>query len=419
MNYFKKYTFCLMDWQNTKSGKSYSMHIRILALRTITQLLVIFSLLLHGALYPQLDTLYKSGTIKLEADKTFGSQINWEAMFYDMFKSIALGPDGSIFISNDRQHTIFKFSSSGKLIAKFGREGQGPGDLYFPQEISVLDDKYLVVGEYALNRRVSLFDLEGKFKQILKTPRNCFSPMALKDNRIVYLSHLFKKDEFKEVNVWIIDVVTGKEILVTSAEISLRNLIRAKNNYTMDFENHLGELIIARTGAGNLLVGISNTPDIDIYSPQGKRLRSFRLNIKPDPVTSRYIKEFKQDYIDRVSEIKAARPYLETIKKASFEKGFDRYLPYYRNIIVDSEGNILVFNWLDCVTHCQKKFQVYSPEGKFRNEVFLDEGAFEVDIDYSWQRIVLSNRGIFAFVQLKDSSDVSPRLIKVKVSAGH
>jgi hypothetical protein len=82
---------------------------------------------------------------------------------------------------------------------------------------------------------------------------------------------------------------------------------------------------------------------------------------------------------------------------------------------VDSEGNILVFKWLDCITNCQKKFQVYSPEGKFRSEVFLDELEYEVDIDHRWNRLVFSNRGIFAFVQLKDSNDVSPRLIKVNV----
>ena len=415
MNYFKKYSCSIVDWQNTTGVNTSSMNSTKMVLRAVPLLLLIFSLLLHGFLYPQLKTLYKSGTIKLEAEKTFASQTDWESLFYDMYKSIVLGPDGSVFISNSRQHTIFKFSPSGKLMARFGRNGQGPGDLYFPHEISVLDEKYLVVGEYATARRISLFDLEGKFKKVLRTPRNCFSPMALKENRIAYLSFMSKNDKFEEVNVWIRDVTTGKEVSVTSAEFSRRNLIRAKNNYTISFESHLGELIIARTEDGNLLVGISNTPDIDIYSPQGKRLRSFRLNIKPDPVTSRYIKEFKQAYIDEVSEIKAARPYIETIKKASFEKGFDRYLPYYRNILVDSDGSILVFNWLDCVTHCLKKFQVYSPEGKFISEVFLDEGKFAVDINHLWQQLLFSSRGIFAYVQLKDSIDISPRLIRVNV----
>jgi hypothetical protein len=418
MKYFKKCARCLIYWQKTACGESSSMHVTKLDLRSIPVLLMIFSLLLHGSLYPQLETLYRSSTIKLETAKTFGSQTDWKSLFYDMHKSLAIGPDGSIFISNNRQHTIFKFSSSGKLIARFGRKGQGPGDLYFPQSISVLDDKYLVVGEYATARRISLFNLDGKFKQVLRTPRNCYSPLALKKNRIAYLSFLNKTDEFEEIKVWVRDVETGKEVLVTSAEFSLRNTIKANNNYTISFENHLGELIIARTSDGNLLVGISNTPDINVYSSQGKLLRSFRLNIKPDPVTSRYIKEFKQDLIARTSEIKAARPYINTIKKASFEKGFANYLPYYRCITVDSEGNILVFNWLDCITHCLKKFQVYSPDGKFCSEVFLDEGEFEVDINHLWNRLVFSNRGIFAFVQLKDSSDVSPRLIKVNVSGG-
>jgi hypothetical protein len=395
------------------------MPVRKSAVRVIPRLFLLFSFLLHGSLYPQLDTLYKTGTLKLEADKTFGSQTDWESLFYNMYKSIVLGPDGSIFVSNSRQHAIFKFSPSGKFIARFGRKGQGPGDLYYPHEITVLDNRYLVVGEYASVRRISLFDLEGKFVKVLKTTRSCFSPLALQENRIAYLSYHFNKENVKEVKVWVKDVETGKEILITSTEISLGNFVKAKNNYTISFDSHLGELFIAGTGAGNLLVGISNTPAIDIYSPLGKRLRSFRLNIQPDLVTSRYIKQYKEAYMADISKNRAARPYLDLIGKTSFDKGFAKYLPYYRDILVDSAGRIVVFRWPDCVTHCPKKFQVYSPEGTYFSEVLLDEGEFSVEIDSRWKRLILSTRGIFAYVSPKDNIDAAPRLIKVKVPAGH
>lgn len=418
MKHFSKYSRCLIGCLQTAYGVPSAKRRTKFVLWNIPALLIIFSLLLAGLLYPQLEPLYKSGAIELEADKTFGSQTGWESLFYDMYKSIAIGPDGSIFVSNSRQHTIFKFSTTGKLAVRFGRKGQGPGDLNSPQRLSVLDNKYLVIGEYPTTRRINLFNLEGKFEKVLRTQHSCFSPLALKNNRIAYLSFLHKNEPIRVVKVWIKNVETGHEILVTSSEIPFLNRIKARNNYMLSFDNHLGQLLTARTGEGNLLVGISNTPGINIYSPQGKLLHSFRLNIKPLPVTSRYIREFKQVYASWASEKKAVRPYLNSIKKASFEKAFGDYLPYYRRIVVDSGGNILVFKWLDCVNKCQKIFQVYSPDGNFKSEVSLDEGEFEVEIDYRWDRLVFSNRGIFAFVQPKNSDDISPRLIKVNVPGG-
>jgi hypothetical protein len=374
--------------------------------------LMVFFILAQGILYPQLVSLYKRGSIKLANDRTFGAETDWESLFFDIYKDIAIGPDGSIFVSNDRQHTIFKFSSSGKLVKQFGRKGVGPGDLYSPGDLTILDGKYLVVGEFATSRRISLFDLNGNYVKILRTKHSCFSPLSLKDNRIAYLSFSYNEKDMEEVTVWIKHVDTGKEIPVTSSKLPDLSKIRAPNNYTMGFENQTGELIIARTDDGSLLVGVSNTQEINIYSPEGKRLRSFRLNIKPEPVTSRYINGIRQKYIDGVKEIKAARPYLDIIKKADFNKGFLDYLPYYRSIHVDSEGNILLFKWLDCVDNCPKEFQVYSSEGEFRFEVFLDEGEFEVD---SGKKLLFTNKGIFAFVTLKNSDDISPRLIKVNV----
>jgi len=375
-----------------------------------------FFILVQGFLYPQLVSLYKRGAIKLVNDRTFGADTDWESLFYDIYKDIVIGPDGSIFVSNNRQHTIFKFTSSGKLAKQFGRKGVGPGDLYFPGNLTILDGKYLVVGEDADSRRISLFDLEGNYVKILKTNYSCFSPLSLKGNRIAYLSFSFNVKNMKEVSVRIKHIDTGKEIPVTSSNLPDLGKIRAPNNYLIGFENQTGKLIMARTGDGNLLVGVSNTPEINIYSPDGKRLRSFRLKIKQEPVTSRYINDFKQKYIDNVKEIKNARPYMDIIKKADFSQGFLDYLPYYRSIHVDSEGNILVFKWLDCVNNCPKEFQVYSPEGEFRFEVFLDEGEFEVD---PGKKLLFTNKGIFAFVTLKNSDDISPRLIKANVPGGN
>jgi len=58
-------------------------------------------------------------------------------------------------------------------------------------------------------------------------------------------------------------------------------------------ENFIGEVYLAQTIEGNLAVGISNKPEIKIYSPEGKVIHSFDLKISPIPVDRKYIQKFK------------------------------------------------------------------------------------------------------------------------------
>lgn len=76
------------------------------------------------------------------------------------------------------------------------------------------------------------------------------------------------------------------------------------------------------------------------------------------------------------------------------------------------ENIFLVFRWLDCVENCPEKFQVYSPNGKYSTEVLIEEGEYDLDIVSNWDKLVFTDKGIFAMVQLKNNLD-SFRLIKV------
>lgn len=81
-----------------------------------------------------------------------------------------------------------------------------------------MDEKYLVVGEYALERRISLFDLDGNFKKLLKTLRPPFSPVALRDGKIAYIAHRYRgkgpTDSEQIESVIIRDINSEEEIKV-------------------------------------------------------------------------------------------------------------------------------------------------------------------------------------------------------------
>ncbi len=107
-----------------------------------------------------------------------------EVLFYDYAKSVAVAPDGSIFVSNSLQHNVIKFSPNGDIVKTFGQKGQGPGDFLHPYSVTILDDKYLIIKDYVTSRRISVFDLNGNYVKIIKTKKNRHGCLALKNNKI-------------------------------------------------------------------------------------------------------------------------------------------------------------------------------------------------------------------------------------------
>jgi hypothetical protein len=366
--------------------------------------------------------IYKKGTIKLIPSPGFGKGTDWESLFYDIFKDMVVAEDGSIFVSNNRKHNIFKFNTSGKHIGTYGRKGEGPGDYYFPGDLSILDGRYLVIGGYSLNRKISIIDFSGKCKRVLKTDHSAAFPIALKENKIAYIHHKYINTRNiswpgkSKKTIFIKDTVSGKEFPVLSREFVEKNFVMiGRIMYSITDNSETGDLFINRTLDGNLLVGTSNTPDIHIYSPEGKLLHSFRLQIKPIPVNEEYLKKFKDFFMaDKRNERPAMNPDLiKKFDKLSYKDYFDSNLPFYRGILVDEEGNILIFKSSDCFENCNEVFQVYSPEGKYICETTMDKGDFDFKIDRRGKNIVFMKKAIYGLFQLKDSEDISLRLVKV------
>ena len=107
-----------------------------------------------------LDGANTGGELSFCLDRSFTAE---GSEFFGPYQEVVVGPGGRIYVACNREHSILIFGENGRKLGAFGQKGRGPGDLFYPHRLSVLDGKYLVVGEYATNRRVSLFDLIGNF----------------------------------------------------------------------------------------------------------------------------------------------------------------------------------------------------------------------------------------------------------------
>jgi len=373
--------------------------------------------------FPSLIDVYKRGKIKLVGDPAYGKTNDWESLFYDVVKQITVAPDGSVFVSNGRQNNVYKFSPTGQLIKTFGQKGLGTGDTNLPGYLSILDNKYLVIAENALLLRVSIFDLSGKYYKLLRTKKAPWNVIALKNNTIAFLYINYPPGvnfpQTHPIDVVIKNILTGEEKIVFSTKILDKSVVNVDGT-GLTIGKFTGEVFIAQTGDGNLMVGITDKPDILVFSPTGEKINSFKLNMNPLPADNTYIEQISRYKLAKMKINDAKFPFFIKLYKSiensgKYKEYFNDYLPYYREVFVDSEGNFLFFKWDKCIEKCDPVFQVYSPQGKYICETKLETGIYDIQIDHKWTQMAFTSKGLFGLFQIKNSDDISLRVVKVKL----
>lgn len=82
--------------------------------------------------------------------------------------------DANYYIADAKVSRVYRFSPQGILLVTFGREGQGPGDLYQPMSIAISPKNQLVICER--NNYISIFSTGGQL--IEKINGNNLLPLA-------------------------------------------------------------------------------------------------------------------------------------------------------------------------------------------------------------------------------------------------
>jgi hypothetical protein len=356
---------------------------------------------IHISLDASMIEVYKKGTIKITPDPSFGKDTDWDVYVRSSRKNIAVSDEGRIFVSIPGREIINIFDDTGKYFKTFGGKGRGPGDLSSPSHLSILDNKLLVVYEGYPNKRISLFDLDGNFKDILRVGVSLGGCVALRNNKIAFANvnnnYNLGKRKF---SLHIIDITTRKEKKIVSYESTVQKF--SKSNQLILMTPYDSRMRYAKTKDGNLLVGFPQEKEIKIFSPEGNLLRAFQLKMKREVITD----EMKQKFYEQNNISNSPASY----KKAVRATYFPRYIPFYRFILVDTAGNILVFP-LRRAGPRVLKFQVYSPTGEYICDSSLDFGKYTPG-----GNIIFKDRFLYGlFMYLDKDKHAFHRLLKSKL----
>ncbi len=112
----------------------------------------------------------------IEESTLFGTDQGGDTYLMTLPSPHALADDGTLYVIDARQTEAHRFAPDGTHLGKFGRKGQGPGEFFVLQDLT-LDDERLYTND-PFNGRVTVMDLEGRLIEVVsfpdETPRTRF-----------------------------------------------------------------------------------------------------------------------------------------------------------------------------------------------------------------------------------------------------
>jgi hypothetical protein len=388
------------------------------------KMFLLISIFAFQAMGQSLLQLYQTGRLKLIPDENYAKGTDWNAVFPDYklvsggnaigrYKSIAVAPDGSIFVGNYSSYTIQKFNSDGKLLKSFGKKGNADADFkQRPTLGGVVGGKYVFTHEH--NGHIKLFTLNGEFVKNIVLDYMPLKAIALDSNKIAVVGHVPMGEKVRYV-VTLIDSESGTtNIIRRFDDIFDRNVSLSVNKdgylYSCSPMASSVSIIIRAIPNGNILVGETDSKRVEIYNSNGKLTNSFDLDFTNLTYPEDLKKEFTAQMEEMVDDGKFSKSEISPIYDKDF---FPKHMPFFYNILVDPNGNLLVFMFTD--EDVDHKFRVFAFDSKGKNlaEATLEIPNFSLSLNYRFEELAFHDGNIIGLLQSNDKESAA-RLVKLK-----
>jgi hypothetical protein len=298
----------------------------------------------------------------------------------------------------------------------------------------VLGGKYLYTTD--AQGRMLFFDLEGNYVKSHTLDYMPLHTVALNDMKIAIFGHVPWKNHTVRYIVSIKDFESGQEKIIWDEIYDpLMNLIELPDGKQMFAVMNVSRSETTRFGIaansdGNLIVVSNKDGTVTEYSTDGIKIRTFPLNIDPVEITDADIERIYQTQINNFARFqeklsegrKLTDEELELIR-AKYKEHFESlkekikagdHLPLYSTIVMDSDGNVLVFEFTE--EKDTNKFNVYSYK---MDGTLIGVSSFEskeYDLTFTHDTFVFHEGYVYAMAVRKNADGVPLRLVKFKLA---
>ena len=260
-------------------------------------------------------------------------EIGRASLLFGSIASICEDDAANFYVLDRLERTVFKFAPDGRLLMKFGRKGQGPGDFQSPGqivftskgELAVLEDLNDVSFHRTDGAFIRRLDLNGRLGLGFVGPDRYYCWDWLLDgqqqllvdskNAVLRTFHAVARDLFSAV----LPDETGRSVM-----------------FNYDNEVYVPQFLYAHAG-GLSAVGISDRYEIALLDELGRTVTTIERDVK-----SRKISTGERDFLERgLAEFVKSKSWPDRVARELGKK-----IPAFKNIVSAvriSPKNVLVF----------------------------------------------------------------------------
>ena len=286
----------------------------------------------------------------LELETVIGESSDLDKAFSQL-SSFVIDDDGTIYALDFKEQKIKVFDDSGEFVRAFGEKGQGPGELQMPAGIFLSPDNRLVVND-AQARKIVYFTKQGNYIEHKSYATRMQLTTLVMDSQGNFIGRELKL-EGQEMFFEIVKIDPEMETLFSLDKIGFPIPLPGSGN-KINLMDMISIFQVDRTG--NIYYGRNREYEINMYTPEGKHVKSIRKDYQPQIITE----EDKEEILGRMDRVPAAGA---VNLREMFD--FPKMFPPYQFFTLDEAGRIIVRTWKKGEEEEAFVHDVFDPEGRF------------------------------------------------------
>lgn len=330
-------------------------------------LCILTSVFISGFLFP--DVINDDQPLKGEWD--FNPALTWvvEEAGEDLFgeiQNLAVDSGGKVFVADFRHSRIFIFDGQGRYLKRFGKKGEGPGEIreYFGgDQLHVVGDKVL----FCDRAMIHYFDTRGNYLKTVPFSIRLKPRAFIDENTFVSAPATSDRRSREPSRILVYDLDTKNQTPIASFRpFDKATSTEGDSDRQVTIGIVIGDitpLMMVHVRGDRIYYGMSDTYRVHVSDLEGKEILNFSIpERRPNPVSDAYKKELEDSLGDVPPNF---------LKKII--DGLPPHASFFSAIHVDNEGNIYLFE-SDPDSRSRKAVDIFNPRGEY-----IHRGTFEVE----------------------------------------
>ena len=352
--------------------------------RIILLSMVLLALPLSASGQIPLDDLYRGGEIRLVPEFVVTDQDLPDGIYFEGFEqawSIARDSAGVLYFADFGANHLKVFNTDGTFQRIIGRQGAGPAEFNTPYFTTISDDR-LVVWDMG-NTRFCILSLEGELLSTRSLNRGeegwPHRLQALPDGRILMESEKRHFENPREMSMQVLRLYTRDLIFLRTVyqhEVQGQKWLPEEQMYIpVPFTPRLHWGL---NPDGRIILGFGDHYPIEVHDVDQGLLFSLDHDRSPARVTRADREQWFAGIVtSRDGMVREGAP--DYIVKNT---EFPRFMPAFDQILVDSDGNVLIHAYREGVQEERFRYRFYDTfdsEGTYLGEIRIaGEGWFPI-----------------------------------------